>query len=395
MLSDEIIRAEAEAGFEWTKAVRRDFHMNPELGFEEFRTQAKICEYLREMNIGYDDKCFATSVIGLIEGNKTGKVIGIRADIDALPIQDEKIVEYKSQIAGKSHACGHDVHMAILLGTAKILAKYREQLPGSVKLLFQPAEETTGGALPMINAGCLENPHVDYTLALHVSADYPVGGIGIKYGQNCASTDEFTIIINGKSAHGAQPQQGIDAIVIAAQLIMALQTIISRGISATDSTILTIGTIRGGDKENIIAEQVVMSGTVRSLTPVNRKKVLKQMVEICEATAAVFGGKAEVQIREGYASLINDTFVADKVIECTKAILGEDKVNVFTEPSLSGEDFAYFTEATPGAMYRLGIANEERGITVGIHNNRFDIDEEALIAGVIVNVKTALELMRA
>ena len=395
MLDNETIRAEAEAIFDWIRAVRRDFHMHPELGFEEFRTQAKICEYLREMDISYDDKCFATAVVGIVKGDKSGKMVGIRADIDALPIQDEKTVDYKSQVTGKMHACGHDVHAAILLGTAKILAKYRAELPGSAKLFFQPAEEKTGGALPMINAGCMKNPKVDYTLALHVSADYPVGEIGIKFGQNCASTDEFSITIYGKSAHGAQPQQGVDAIVIAAQLIMALQTISSRGISATDPVIVTIGTIKGGDKENIIAEHVVMSGTVRTLTPANRKKVLRRLVEICETTAAVFGGKAEVEIREGYASLVNDTYVTNKIIACAEVMLGENKINIYTEPSMGGEDFAYFAEAAPGAMYRLGVANETRGITVGIHNNRFDIDEAALLTGVIVNVKTALELMKA
>ena len=395
MLDNETIRAEAVAIFDWMRAVRRDFHMNPELGFEEFRTQAKICEYLQEMNIGYDDKCFSTAVVGVIKGDRAGKMVGIRADIDALPIQDEKTVDYKSQIAGRMHACGHDAHTAVLLGTAKILAKYRAELPGSVKLFFQPAEEKTGGALPMIAAGCMRNPKVDYTLALHVSADYPVGEIGIKFGQNSASTDEFSVTVFGKSAHGAQPQHGIDAIVIAAQIIMALQTISSREISATDPVIVTIGTIKGGDKENIIAEQVVMSGTVRTLTPANRKKVLRRLVEICEATAAVFGGKAEVEIREGYASLVNDTYVTNKIIACAEATLGENKINVYTEPTMGGEDFAYFTEAVPGAMYRLGVANEVRGITVGIHNNHFDIDEAALMTGVMVNVKTALELMKA
>ena len=393
MLTAELIASEVENIRGWLSEVRRDFHRFPELSMEEHRTRAKIVEYLDEMEVSHSD-CFATAVVGDITGAKQGKVVALRGDMDALPIQEHNQSDYRSQHDGVMHACGHDVHMTIVLGAAKILAKLRAQLPGTLKLLFQPAEETTGGAKFMIENGCLLNPAVDYALSTHVSSEFPAGSIGVRYGQYCASTDELTITVRGKSAHGARPSDGVDAILIAAQIINALQTVVSRSVAATDAAVLTIGTIHGGDKANIIAENVVLRGTVRSLAKEVRDTVVERAIAITEKTAEAYGGSAEVIIHDGYIPLVNNANVTAMLEESAVQVIGRENVIVYDESSMGGEDFSYFTEAIPGTMFRLGISNSARGITAGIHNNRFDVDEEALVTGVKVLAWSALQLMQ-
>jgi len=268
---------------DWMVEIRRDFHRNPELGMKEFRTRDKIVEYLEILGIEYE-KVAGTGVVGIIRGRDANKTVALRADMDALPIQDEKDAVYRSIIPGKMHACGHDAHVAILLGAARVLKENQKQLNGNVKLFFQPAEETVGGAKPMIEAGAMQNPKVDAVFGLHVASDIPVGEIGIKYGQMNASSDTIKIMIRGKSSHGAYPQEGIDAIMITGQVITALQSIVSRNVDPRSSAVVTIGTIQGGTQGNIIADKVELVGTVRTLDSDTRLLVLDRIKNIVTQT---------------------------------------------------------------------------------------------------------------
>lgn len=379
---------------DWMVEIRRDFHKNPELSREEFRTRDKIVEYLEDLGIDYKTGVADTGVLAIIWGKKQGKTVALRADMDALPIQDKKDVDYKSKVAGKMHACGHDAHLAILLGAARILKGMEEKLMGNVKLFFQPAEETVGGAKPMIKAGVMENPKVHAVFGLHVSTEIDIGGIGIKYGQMNAYSDNIKITIYGKNSHGAYPQEGVDAIVVASQVVIALQSIVSRNVDPKNSAVVTIGTINGGSQNNIIAGKVELSGTIRTLDPNTRSLVIKKVKDITSQISAGMGARAEVIIEEGYIALINRDEIVDIVKRSGEEILGSDKVTILKDTSLGVEDFAYFAKAAPSAFYRLGCRNEERGIIHDAHYNLFDIDEEALILGAALQAQNALTYLK-
>ncbi|SNS41837.1 amidohydrolase [Anaerovirgula multivorans] len=384
---------QAKAMKDWLVEVRRDFHRNPELGMEEIRTQKKILQYLDEMGIETIAGMANTAVVGIIKGKKTGKTVALRADMDALPMQDCKKVPYKSEVEGKMHACGHDAHVTILLGAAKLLKTMEHSIHGTIKLFFQPAEETVGGAKPMIEAGVLEEPKVDAVLGLHVTPEMVTGQIGIKYGQMNASSDTIKINIYGASTHGAYPHGGIDAIAVTAQVITALQTIVSRNIDPRDAAVVTIGKIQGGTLGNIIANKVEMVGTVRTLNPSIRNKVLNRLTEIVERVAEGLGGKGEVIREEGYTALINHDIIVDAVVQNGRELLGKKNVIMIKSPSLGVEDFGYFLERVPGAFYRLGCRNEEKGIIHHGHSNLFDVDEDCLPLGVALQVKNVLTLL--
>ncbi|SET63766.1 amidohydrolase [Natronincola peptidivorans] len=393
MVEKSLILKEAEAIKNWLCTVRRDFHQNPELGMEEFRTQEKITTYLQEMGIEVITGIANTAVVAMIRGKYPGKTVALRGDMDALPIADRKKVSYRSKIEGKMHACGHDAHMTILLGAAKLLKGMEDRIHGTVKLLFQPAEETIGGAKPMIEAGVMENPKVDVVLGLHVTPEIPVGEIGIKYGQMNASSDTIKIVIHGESTHGAYPHGGIDAIVAAGQVIMAAQTITSRNIDPRKSAVVTIGTITGGTQGNIIANKVEMVGTVRSLDPDTRRTVLHRLTEIVEQVTKGLGATGEFIREEGYPALINHDNIVDIVGENGRQLLGENKVKIIKDPSLGVEDFGYFLEESEGAFYRLGCRNQKKGIIHYGHSDLFDIDEDCLSIGVALQVKNALTIL--
>lgn len=384
------VLAEAEKIKDWLVEIRRDFHMNPELGMEEFRTRDKIVEYLKALDIEYVTGIAGTGVLGIIRGKEEGKTVALRADMDALPIEDKKNVPYRSTVPGKMHACGHDAHMTILLGAARLLKSMEDQLRGNVKLLFQPAEETVGGAKPMIQAGVMENPKVDAVFGLHVTPEISVGEIGIKYGQMNAASDTIKIILRGKSSHGAYPQEGVDTIMMAGQVLTALQSIVSRNMDPRNSAVVTIGTIRGGTQGNIIADKVELVGTVRTLDPNTRSLVIKRIEEIVTNLAKAMGGEGEFIREEGYTALIN----ADEIVDIVKAnaeeMLGLDKVHVLRQASLGVEDFAYFAQEAPGAFYRLGSRNEKKGIIHDAHYCLFDIDEDCLVIGAALQTQNAL-----
>jgi len=379
---------------DWIVDVRRDFHQNPEVGMEEVRTAERIASYLREMNIEVIEGVAGTGVVGIIRGGSEGKTVALRADMDALPIVDEKNVDYKSKIEGKMHACGHDAHTTILLGTAKVLNGMKKELKGNVKLIFQPAEETTGGAKPMIEAGVLENPHVDAIFGLHVEPEIEMGSIGIKYGKAYASSDMFDLIISGKSAHGAYPHSGIDAVVVAANVITALQTIVGRNVDPRDSAVLSIGMINGGSARNIICDHIEMRGIIRTLNPETRKMVLHRAKDIVENVCASMGAKGEFIRYESYTSLINHESCVDVVRDNGEKVLGKEKIILLQEASMGVEDFAYFLEKVPGAFYFLGCRNEEKGIVHPLHNCLFDIDEECLLIGVRMQVENVKSILK-
>lgn len=375
--------------------IRRDLHRNPELSQKEYRTMEKICSYLDEWRIEYRKNVAETGVVALINGKSTDRVIGVRADIDALPMKEESGVPFASQNENVMHACGHDIHASILLGIAKILKSAEKDLSGTVKLFFQPAEETVGGAQRMINEDCLENPYVDAVLGLHVNANIKVGKVGIRYGKTSAGSDRITIIVIGKQTHGAYPQNGIDPVVISANIIMAVQTLISRNIAPYNPAVFTIGNIHGGTKSNIIPEKVQMDCILRTLDPDTRKFLKKRIVELAENIATSYGGKAEVIINESYAPLINEKSMVDMVRGAATEILGEENIVIIEEPDMVAEDFSFFAAARKGCFFQLGIRNEEKGYIYPVHSNKFIADEGCISVGMEVYLRSVLKFFES
>jgi len=374
--------------------IRRDFHQHPELGLEENRTAVRVQALLDELEIEHVDGLGGTGVLGLIRGSSGGPVVALRADMDALPLQDAKEVPYRSQIPGKMHACGHDVHMAILLGAARLLLGMPSPLPGTVKLIFQPAEETVGGAKQLIEAGVLENPPVDAIFGLHVDGGHDVGTFGLHYGQRNASSDNVDIIVHGRSGHGAYPAGGVDAIVVAAQVITALQTVVSRNVDARDSAVVSFGKIQGGSQGNILADRVGLVGTVRCLDPAIRALVVQRLRETAEGVAAAMGGQADVEIEPSYDPLINDDAQVDVVRENARDLVGEENVFIFPKPNMGVEDFAYYLQRAPGAFFALGVRNEAAGIVSSVHQAGFDVDETCMVYGAAIQALNALSVLQ-
>lgn len=372
---------------DWMVNIRRDFHRHPELSGQEKRTRDMIIKYLEELKLPYKTFNHNYGVVGLIEGSGNLSV-ALRADMDALPIQDKKTVEYASQDKGVMHACGHDAHMAVLLGAARLLAEERKSLKGNVLLVFQPAEETTGGAKQMIEDGIFDE-NTKAIFGLHVSTELTTGKIGIRYGQMNAASDMLTLKVMGKSTHGAYPHEGIDAIVIAGQLISALQTIVSRATDPRDSAVLTFGTIKGGSQNNIVADEVTMTGTLRTLSPDTREKLNEKIRQYVEFIPKGMGGQGILERIKGYPALTNHSQWVDFVINTVNELLGENSVVLLEKPSLGVEDFAYFLEKIPGAFYQLGCRNEAKGALHPGHNDLFDIDEDCLPIGAALQAACA------
>jgi amidohydrolase len=395
----ENLLKEALAMQDWLIDTRRTLHRIPEPGNEEIKTSQAICAQLDALGIPYTR--IGTGVVGLLEGARSGRCIALRADMDALPIEEPKDRPYASQHPGYMHACGHDAHMTIALGAAKLLARRRHEFSGSVKFLFQPAEETTGGAKPMIEAGCLENPHVDFVLGLHVIPELPAGQIEVKPGPFYGASDNLEIRIKGKSSHAAYPEQGIDAIVAASAVVQTLQTIVSRSISALDSAVITIGKIQGGTRSNIIASEVVLTGTIRTLSEQVRKFIGASVEEVCARTAAAYGASSEVHISPSYPVLVNDEAATEFVRQTAIQVLGAPNVHLRQKPTLGVEDFAYYLRERPGAFWHLGcgkrpplaadsVGSISAGATAALHSPDFDIDESCLPIGVALQASTAM-----
>ena len=387
------VLAAAQDLLPWLIEIRRDLHQHPELGLEEHRTSARIQDLLDEMGIEHIDGLGGTGVLGLIRGTGEGKVVALRGDMDALPIQDAKDVPYASKIPGKMHACGHDVHTTVLLGAARLLQKNRGSFSGTVKLLFQPAEETVGGAKLLIAAGALENPRVDAIFGLHVDPELDVGRVGLHFGQRNASSDNLQIIVHGKAAHAAYPYLGVDAIVAAAHVITALQAIVSRNMDAREAAVVSLGTINGGTQANILADRVELVGTVRCLDQTTRSMVLQRIKETAEAVALALGARAEVVLEPSYDPVVNDASMVHIVEESSRKLLGDESVVIFKTPQMGVEDFGYYLSEVPGAFYSMGVRNEAAGIVHSVHNGLFDVDEGAMATGVALQVLNAMAVL--
>lgn len=383
-MNRENILQNIEKNNQWFINTRRELHKIPELDFELPKTVAYVTSLLDEMGLTYKTGVGKSGIVVDIEGKNKDITIALRADMDALPILECGNKEYSSTISGHMHACGHDVHTAILLGVAKTISENRDSLPCNVRLLFQPAEETTGGALPMIEDGCLEG--VDAIFGLHVDPTIECGVIGIKYGAYCASSTDVIIEIEGKSCHGAYPSQGIDAIVATCGIVTNLQSVISRNIDSRDSAVLSFGKIIGGEKENIVAQNVRVSGTLRTLSPEIKNKVKERVKEMVEFTAKGYGATGKVTYKDSYTALINHDEYIDIVKENGKELLGDSGIYVKTLANMGVEDFAYFVEKVPGAFFNLGVGNKKKGITAPLHNDKFDIDEDSLKIGVALQI---------
>ncbi|MCD4783572.1 MAG: amidohydrolase [Candidatus Eremiobacteraeota bacterium] len=392
-LNKEIMK-KTDKLFPFMQKIRRQIHMYPELGMNEFKTAQLIKDKLDEMGIPYRDKVANTGIVGLIEGKEPGKVLGIRADMDALPITEDSDKEYASKIEGAMHACGHDSHVAILLAAAKILNDYKDKFKGTVKLIFQPAEEGPGGAKPMIEEGALENPKVDRMVGLHVGSGIKTGLIGIKEGPTHASQDEIRITIKGYGGHAAYPHRSVDAIVIAAQVVMALQTIVSRIVDPAEPSVFTIGTIEGGYKHNIIADRVEMTGTIRFLNDDVGKMKREKIEKIVAGITKTFGGDYEFKVIRGYPTAINDVEFAREIKGYLTDLLGNDIVYDVEKSTMGAEDFAYFSRKVPSVFMRLGSGGENKEFSLPHHHSGFDVDEKAMINGCAAFVKIAMEYLK-
>ncbi len=380
--------------FEEVRALRRHLHQNPELSCEEVQTAGLICRMLDEYGIPYQSGIAGTGVVGLIEGkNPSSMCIAIRADMDALPVTERNEVPYKSLRPGVMHACGHDVHMACLLGAAKILNTLKDQFSGTIKLIFQPSEETyPGGAIRMIEEGVLENPRPLFVIAQHVINTLQAGDAGLKAGAYMASTDEIFITVKGKGGHAATPSQNVDPVVIAAHIILALQQIVSRNADPVMPTVVSFGKITGEGRTNIIPDTVTMEGTVRTYSETWRKSVHERIVRMAGGIAEAMGATCEVRIAYGYPFLYNDPGLTGKLSDLASEYLGDAHVKVLDQ-RMTAEDFAYFAEKVPACMYRLGIANEREGISSNLHSATFDVDESSLETGIGLMAWMALGIL--
>ena len=361
-------------------AIRRHFHRYPELSFKEFNTAETISEHLNNLGISHKKGVGKTGIVGEINFGP-GPTIALRADMDALPIQEENNLDYKSLNDGVMHACGHDGHMAILLGAANALSKNSKLKKGTVRFIFQPAEEGLGGAKYMIEDGCLDK--VDEIYGLHLWNYQLYGEVGIKDGPVMASADLFDIEVSGKGGHGATPQGTVDAIVVASNLVTMLQTIVSRNTNPLESTVLSIGKIKGGHNFNIISDKVHMSGTTRAYTEENRKMIKQRMKEVIEGVSKSFGADIKLNYKDGYPPTVNHSSQVEKVLEAASSVVASGAKNPYL--SMGGEDFSYYLQNKPGCFFFVGSApNENEILSTPHHCSHFNIDERALLVGASV-----------
>lgn len=371
-------------------SLRRYFHKNPEASLNEYNTAKKIEEELNKLGI-YNERVGETGVIGIIKGKKeSDKVVALRADIDALKVSDLKEEEYKSTVEGLCHSCGHDAHTASLLGTAKILKEKEDEIEGEVRLIFQQAEEIGQGAKVFIKEGHLDK--VNSVFGVHVASDLDVGKVAIVEGPICASCDYFKINVHGKTAHVSNPHLSVDALYIASQIVVSLQSIVARNTSPTDTVVVGIGVLKAGTTYNAVAGEAVLEGTSRAFTKESREKTNKLIVQIAESTAAAYGATVTVEFKDYASPLINDSDECRYLEVIAKEIIGSDNVVNNREKSLGADDFAEFLLDIPGVYAQVGTKNINKPNTcVAHHNELFDIDEEALLIATSLEVEYVLE----
>lgn len=362
--------------------TRRAIHQNPELAYQEEATSKLVAEKLAALGIEVRRKIGGTGVLGILKGSREGRVVALRADMDALPLEEMADVEFKSRVKGVMHACGHDTHVAMLLGAANLLAKHRDELHGTVKFIFQPAEEHggRGGAKPMIEDGVMRDPKVDYVFGLHIEGNEKAGVLGFRGGPVCASPDTFTVRIVGKGGHGSEPHRTVDPVYVAAQVIIAVQGVSSRMIDPVQPFVITIGAVHSGTKENIIPDEAFMQGTIRTLDEVTRRRAKAKVAAVVKGVAKAFGAKAIVEFeKDAYPVTVNDETVTKEAIAILKKIPGT-KTKIM-EPLLGGEDFSRFLHEAPGTFYFLGTNNPAKGCVYPNHSSKFKVDEDVLKYG--------------
>ncbi|GAB1155111.1 amidohydrolase [Paenibacillus sp. PvP094] len=388
-------RSTAEKWKDEAIRLRRQIHENPELGHQEFETAKLVAEFLQEAGLEVQTGVGGTGVVGLLKGRKEGRTIGIRADMDALPIEEKTGLPYASVREGVMHACGHDVHTAILLGTAAALSEHRDELEGTVKFIFQPAEEVRGGATDLIEEGVLHNPNVDAIIALHVWPDLPAGQIGLRKGAMLAAADAFDIRVTGKGGHAAYPHRTVDPVIIAAQIITALQTVVSRNLSPLDSSVISITKLQSNSQAyNVIAGEVQLRGTIRTHHPDTREAVPLYMKRLIETIAEGFGGSAEFLYYRGGSPVINDDQIVEVIEHAAESVLGRQSVVFLKEPSMGAEDFGAYLEHVPGAIFRLGTVTEEDPRSkLPLHSDSIIFDEAAIVTGISVLGESAIHYL--
>ena len=394
---DSAIAAAADRLEPKVVAWRRDFHQNPELGNREVRTAKIVADHLRSLGIEVREKVAYTGVVGVLKGGKPGPVVALRADMDALPVPEEVDVPFKSttrtewngQQCGVMHACGHDAHTSVLMGVAEVLAGMRDRIPGTVKFIFQPAEETppigeNGGAKMMIEEGVLDSPKVDAIFGLHVTSIYPTGMIGYRSGPMMASADDFRIFVKGTQTHAAMPWRGVDPIVVTSQIVLGLQTIVSRQMNIThEPSVVTVGVFQGGVRHNIIPDEVKLEGTIRTFDEDHRNEIHAHVKRISEMIAAAGGASAKVHIHRWYDVTVNDPKLTEWSLPTLGRIAGEQNVNV-VDKVCGAEDFSFYQKHVPGFFYFMGCTPKDRDAATAApnHSPRFYVDEECLTLGV-------------
>lgn len=390
---------EAQSLFPYTQALRRDFHMHPELGFTEIRTGGIVAKELEALGIEVTKGVGKTGVVGLLEGGKPGPTLLLRFDMDALPITEDTGAEYSSTNPGIMHACGHDGHTAIGLTVAKILNEHKNELKGNIKFCFQPSEEGTngeeiGGALMMMRDGVLENPKVEKTLSLHLWNDKPLGWIHVAQGPVMAGAELFIIKLTGKGGHGAAPATTIDPVVCAAQIITALQTIVARNIEPLKPAVISVTSIHSGTAFNVIPQTAELLGTIRSFDDQVRKLVLERFEQIVRGIASSMGCEVEITIKQVTAPVINHEEVAASVFDTAKNLFPATEISTHAYLTMGAEDMGYMQEKANGCYFFIGSANQEKNLDYGHHHPKFDFDEQALVSGTALMAAAAADILK-
>jgi len=387
---EDIVIKKAEEIKDKLIEIRRDIHAHPEIGLHETRTAKIIAEKLEQCGIEVERNVGGTGVVGVLRGKYTGKTVLLRADMDCLKIKEENDVEYKSEYPDLMHACGHDAHIAWLVGAAMILSDLKDKIHGNVKFLFQPAEEREGGAERTIHSGVLENPHVDAVIGAHVWPNIEAGKVGIKAGPLMAATDNFKIIIHGKGGHGGQPHKCIDPIAVACEIYMALQTVISRKVDPLEPAVITVGKFNAGSAHNVIPDTAEMEGTIRTLTYEIREKIPGIMESIIKGTSEANGAKYEFKFIPYHAPVINDYEITSTVGKAASKVIGHKNIIMIDKPTMIGEDFSSFEEKIPGTFFWVGTYNAKKGIVKPLHNPEFNLDEEIIYKAAAIFSECAL-----
>ena len=387
------IRQAAQALAAETTATRRDFHRHPELAFEEVRTAGIIAERLEALGLPVRRGVGKTGVVSVLDSGRPGKTVLLRADIDALPIDEENAAEYRSSARGKMHACGHDGHAAVLLSAAKILTAHRGDLAGKLVFVFQPAEEVVGGAHAMLEDGALEGLEPDHSLGLHLSSTHPVGTVALRDGPSMAASDAFHLLVRGKGGHAAMPQLVTDPILIAAQLISAAQGLVAREVDPVDQAVISFTSVHGGSAYNIIPEAVELKGTLRTFSASTRDHLKARLEQLAGAVTQALRGEMTLESLHGSPAVVNDPAMSERMRAVAREVLGEQRVRQ-APPIMGGDDMALWLEAAPGSYFFLGTGNPEKGTDFPHHHPRFDLDEDALPVATELLVKGALEFLR-